>query len=184
MTRPAFHRFRQIAVAPLVACIVVAALCGSTFAAKRPNIIFIFTDDHAAHAMSAYGSKVNKTPNLDRIANEGMLFTNCYCTNSICGPSRAVILTGKHSHINGKIDNGARDPFDMSQPTFNKMLQAAGYETAMIGKWHLRSEPEGFDFWKVLPGRGHSYSPDLRTPAGDEQIEGYVTEIVTDLSLD
>ena len=160
------------------------ARCAPALGQERPNIVFIFSDDHATQAISAYGSRINQTPNIDRIANEGAIFLNSFCTNSICAPSRAVVLTGKHSHINGKIDNGARDPFDMSQPTFNKMLQAAGYETAMIGKWHLRSEPEGFDFWKVLPGQGHYYNPDFRTPAGDEQIEGYVTDIVTDLSLD
>jgi arylsulfatase A-like enzyme len=182
MTRPAFHRFRQIAVAPLVACIVVAALCGSTFAAKRPNIIFIFTDDHAAHAMSAYGSKVNKTPNLDRIANEGMLFTNCYCTNSICGPSRAVILTGKHSHLNGFRQNGNR--FDGTQQTFPKLLQKVGYQTAVIGKWHLASEPTGFDYHEVLIGQGPYYNPAMRKNGKRVKHTGYTTEIITDLALD
>ena len=160
------------------------ARCAPALGQERPNIVFIFSDDHATQAISAYGSRINQTPNIDRIANEGAIFLNSFCTNSICAPSRAVVLTGKHSHINGKIDNGAADPFDMSQPTFNKMLQSAGYQTAMIGKWHLRSDPEGFDFWKVLPGQGHYYNPDFRTPAGDERIEGYVTDIVTDLSLD
>ncbi len=148
-----------------------------------PNILFIFSDDHACQAISAYGSQINRTPNIDRIAWEGALFENSFCSNSICAPSRAVVLTGKFSHINGKIDNRA-DPFDTSQPTFNKALQAAGYQTAMIGKWHLRNDPEGFDFWRVLPGQGHYYNPDFRTPAGTERIEGYVTDIITDLSLD
>src|SRR5262249_9552370 len=112
----------------------------------RPNILFIFTDDHAAHAVGAYGSRINKTPNLDRIAKEGMLFRNCFCTNSICAPSRAVILTGKHSHVNGVIDNVAH--FDGAQETFAKLLQKAGYQTAMLGKWHLKSDPTGFDYWE------------------------------------
>ena len=134
-----------------------------------PNILFIFSDDHACQAIGAYGSRINETPNIDRIAREGAIFQNSFCSNAICAPSRAVILTGKFSHVNGKIDN--RDPFDTSQPTFNKAMQAAGYQTAMIGKWHLRNDPEGFDFWKVLPGQGHYYNPDFRTPQGDERIE-------------
>jgi arylsulfatase A-like enzyme len=183
--REALERAARVgAGAYVLGSLPLLARCAPALGQERPNIVFIFSDDHATQAISAYGSRINQTPNIDRIANEGAIFLNSFCTNSICAPSRAVVLTGKHSHINGKIDNGARDPFDMSQPTFNKMLQAAGYETAMIGKWHLRSEPEGFDFWKVLPGQGHYYNPDFRTPAGDEQIEGYVTEIVTDLSLD
>jgi arylsulfatase A-like enzyme len=151
---------------------------------ERPNILFIFSDDHAVQAISAYGSRINRTPHIDRIAREGALFLNSFCTNSICAPSRAVVLTGKHSHVNGKIDNSARDPFDTGQPTFNKALQAAGYETAMIGKWHLRSDPEGFDFWRVLPGQGHYYNPDFRTPDGVVRVQGYVTDLVTDLALD
>jgi arylsulfatase A-like enzyme len=148
-----------------------------------PNILFIFSDDHACQAISAYGSRINRTPNIDRIAREGAIFENSYCTNAICAPSRAVVLTGKFSHINGKIDNRA-DPFDTSQPTFNKALKEAGYQTAMIGKWHLLNDPEGFDYWKVLPGQGHYYNPDFQTPDGTERIEGYVTDIITDLSLD
>lgn len=150
---------------------------------SQPNIIFIMTDDHARQAISAYGSYRNETPNIDRLAEEGMLFENAYVTNSICAPSRAVILTGKHSHINGKIDNsGAR--FDSTQVTFPKLLKEAGYQTAMIGKWHLRSQPTGFDFWKVLPGQGHYYNPDFITPDGRERIEGYVTDIITDIAID
>ena len=117
---------------------------------QQPNILFIFTDHHANAAISAYGSAVNKTPNIDRIANEGVRFDNCLVTNSICGPSRAVILTGKYSHINGFCTNS--DTFDGSQPTFIKMLRDAGYSTAIVGKWHLVSEPTGFDYWK-RPGR-------------------------------
>ena len=150
---------------------------------ERPNIVFIMTDDHARQAISAYGSYRNETPNLDRLASEGMLFENAYVTNSICAPSRAVILTGKHSHINGKIDNSSV-PFDSSQVTFPKLLKSAGYQTAMIGKWHLRSRPTGFDYWKILPGQGHYYNPDFITPSGRERIEGYVTDIITDVAIE
>ena len=148
----------------------------------KPNIVFIFTDDHALQAISAYGSVINKTPNIDRLAQEGMIFRNAFCTNSICAPSRAVIQTGKHSHINGVLDN--RMVFDSAQVTFPKLLRQGGYQTAMIGKWHLKSEPVGFDYWKVLPGQGRYYNPDFRTPEGMERIEGYVTDIVTDVSLE
>jgi arylsulfatase A-like enzyme len=131
---------------------------GQTAATKdRPNILFIMTDDHASHAMCCYGSKVNQTPNLARIAKEGMRFTNSFCTNSICAPCRAVILTGKYSHLNGLIDNSVT--FDGSQQTFPKLLQKAGYATAMIGKWHLKSDPTGFDYWNILPGQGVYYNP-------------------------
>jgi arylsulfatase A-like enzyme len=161
--------------------IIILAACSKK--SERPNIIFIMADDHARQAISAYGSYRNETPNIDRLASEGMLFENAYVTNSICAPSRAVILTGKHSHINGKIDNsGAR--FDSSQVTFPKLLQEAGYQTAIIGKWHLRSQPTGFDYWKILPGQGHYYNPDFVTPDGTERIEGYVTDIITDLAIE
>ncbi len=149
---------------------------------KKPNILFIFTDDHASHAISAYGSQINKTPNIDRIANEGILFENCFCTNSICAPSRAVILTGKHSHLNGVPTN--RERFDGSQQTFPKILQDVGYQTAMIGKWHLKSDPTGFDYWNVLIGQGPYYNPPMKTPEGVTQHTGYTTDIITDISLD
>ena len=166
-----------------VAFVTSCSTPGESEEAKGPpNIIFIFTDDHALEAISAYGSYRNQTPNIDRIAKEGMLFRNAMVTNSICAPSRAVILTGKHSHLNGILDNRLR--FDSTQVTFPKILQGAGYQTAMIGKWHLKTQPTGFDYWKVLPGQGHYYNPDFRTPDGRERIEGYVTDIVTDLSLD
>ena len=151
--------------------------------ARKPNIIFIMTDDHASHAMSCYGSKINKTPNLDRIAKEGMRFENCFCTNSICAPSRAVILTGKYSHINRKIDNSGQ-AFDGGQQTFPKLLQQAGYETAMIGKWHLRSEPTGFDYWNVLPGQGAYHNPAMIEMGERKKYTGYVTDIITDHCID
>jgi arylsulfatase A-like enzyme len=149
---------------------------------ERPNILFLFSDDHAAAAISAYGSRLIETPHLDRIADEGILFENTFCTNSICAPSRAVVLTGKHSPANGVRDNGA--VFDGAQTTFPKLLQGAGYQTAMIGKWHLKSDPTGFDHWEVLPGQGDYYNPDFLSPAGKRRIEGHVTEITTDLALD
>jgi arylsulfatase A-like enzyme len=149
---------------------------------SRPNILFIFTDDHSTAAIGAYGSLINKTPHLDRLAREGMLFERMFCTNSICAPSRAVVLTGKHSVANGVRDN--RDLFDGSQVTFPKLLQEAGYNTAMIGKWHLKSDPTGFDHWEILPGQGQYYQPDFRSAEGKQQYPGYVTDITTDIALD
>jgi len=150
---------------------------------SRPNIVFIFTDDHAAHAMSCYGSKINSTPHLDSIANDGMLFTNCFCTNSICGPSRAVIQTGKHSHLNGFVRNGNR--FDGSQQTFPKLLQKVGYQTAVVGKWHLASAPQGFDYSEVLKGQGPYYNPPMLLNGNPKPVQhtGYTTDIITDLAL-
>ena len=148
---------------------------------KRPNIIFIMTDDHASHAMSCYGSQINKTPNLDRLAKEGILFNNSFCTNSICAPCRAVILTGKYSHINGVIDN--REKFDGGQQTFPKLLQNVGYETAMIGKWHLKTHPTGFDYWNVLPGQGTYYNPAMIEMGQRRKYTGYTTDIITDHAL-
>ena len=169
----------------LLVCIPVLNAFAAIQADERPNIVFIFTDDHACHSIGAYDGwlkGVNPTPNIDRLASEGMLFRNSFCTNSICGPSRAVIQTGKHSHLNGFLDNRSR--FDGDQQTFPKLLQKAGYSTAMIGKWHLVTPPQGFDYWKILPGQGHYYNPTFRTQDGTEDIEGYCTDIVTDLSLD
>ena len=160
---------------------VLVLVTRSAFCAP-PNILFIFTDDHAFQAISAYGSKINQTPNLDRIADEGMRFDRCVVTNSICGPSRAAILTGKYSHRNGFYHNGSR--FDGSQMTFPKLLRKAGYETAMLGKWHLKTEPTGFDYWRVLYGQGEYYNADFRTPDGRTKSHGYVTDVVTDLALD
>ncbi len=145
---------------------------------KPPNILFIMTDDHAFQAISCYGSRINKTPNIDRLARDGVRFVNSFVTNSICAPSRAVMLTGKYSHINGVIDN--RVEFDGSQQTFPKLLQQAGYETALFGKWHLKSEPTGFDYWNILPGQGHYYNPDFIEMGEKKKREGYVTDLITD----
>lgn len=173
---------------------------------KRPNIIFIMADDHAAQAISAYShplSKLAPTPNIDRISANGAMFENNFCTNSICGPSRAVILTGKHSHINGFRMNGER--FDGNQPTFPKMLKEAGYKTAIIGKWHLHGYPQGFDYWKILQDQGNYYNPQFieikdtvnidkeyvdktahwAVNMGDTAVvEGYATDLITDYALD
>lgn len=159
-------------------------LSGLSQAAERPNILFIFCDDHATQAISAYGGPlagIAPTPNIDRIAKEGMLFRKCYVTNSICGPSRAVVLTGKYSHRNGFRSNG--DTFDGSQETVPKLLGAAGYQTAIVGKWHLKSEPTGFDHFEVLKGQGQYYNPGLLTNGEMINHEGYTTDIITDQSL-
>jgi len=162
--------------------ILIGSMCSCTQTKKeRPNIIFIISDDHAEQAIGCYGSVLNETPHIDRIAHEGVRFTNASVTNSICAPSRAVILTGKHSHKNGLINNEVT--FDGSQVTFPKLLKEAGYQTALIGKWHLKSEPTGFDHWMVLPGQGEYYNPDFRTPEGLIRVPGYVTNIITERSL-
>ncbi len=150
-------------------------------AADRPNILYIMADDHAANAVSAYGSKVNRTPHIDRLAQEGMRFDCCLCTNSICTPSRAVIITGKYSHLNGV---PVFNRFDGSQPTVAKYLQSAGYYTGMIGKWHLGSDPTGFDRWTILPGQGVYFDPLFLEADGQRKIPGYVTDIITDLAID
>lgn len=151
--------------------------------AQRPNILFIFTDDHAYQAISAYNGKLNQTPNLDRIAREGMRFDRCLVTNSICGPSRACILTGKYSHRNGFYNN-TNSRFDGSQVTFPKLLQQAGYQTALVGKWHLVSDPTGFDFWNILPGQGVYYNPQMIRNGQKIKRHGYVTDLITDDALD
>ena len=151
----------------------------------RPNIVFIFSDDHSPNAIGAYeGSlkSLSPTPNIDQLAAQGMLFKNSFCTNSICGPSRAVIMTGKHSHKNGFMNNG--NSFDWNQQTFPKLLQKSGYATAIYGKSHLKGSPQGFDDWAVLPGQGLYYNPDLKTSEGLQKVDGYCTDIVTDLAVD
>jgi arylsulfatase A-like enzyme len=153
---------------------------------KVPNIIYIMSDDHAYQAISAYGGllkDIAPTQNIDRIAREGMRFDRCLVTNSISGPCRAVVLTGKYSHLNGFITNEGQKPFDGSQQTFPKLLQKAGYTTAMVGKWHLGSDPTGFDHWEILPGQGNYYNPDFITADGRHREEGYVTELITEKSL-
>jgi arylsulfatase A-like enzyme len=148
---------------------------------QRPNILFIMSDDHSANAISAYGSVVNKTPHLDRLAQEGMRFAHCFAVNSICTPSRATILTGQYSHINGV---PVFNRFDGGRPNVAKYLQAAGYHTGMIGKWHLGSDPTGFDQWIVLPGQGVYFDPDFLVSEGRKKLHGYVTDIITDLAID
>ena len=155
---------------------------GCSGSPPRPNIIYIMTDDHATQMMSAYGSTRASTPNLDRIAREGMLFRNAFCTNSLCAPSRATLLTGLYSHKNGQLSN--QEIFDGIQSTFPKLLQQAGYQTALVGKWHLRSEPTGFDYWNILPGQGDYRNPDLIEMGERKSHQGYVTDIITDLAMD
>ncbi len=151
----------------------------------RPNFVFIMSDDHAAHAISAYGSRINQTPNIDRIAADGMRFDSCFCTNSICTPSRASILTGTYNHVNGVTTLDT--PMDNRLQTYPKLLQAAGYQTAVFGKWHLGHGPEhdptGFDDWIVLPDQGEYHNPEFLTPDGSIVMDGYVTDLITDMAL-
>ncbi|MEK6152798.1 sulfatase [Flavobacteriaceae bacterium 3-367] len=148
---------------------------------EKPNIIFIMSDDHAYQAISTYSDKLIETPNIDRLAKEGITFTNACVSNSICAPSRATILTGKHTHINGKIDN--QMPFDTTQVTFPQLFQQAGYQTAMFGKLHFGNNPKGVDEFMILPGQGSYINPDFITSKGDTTITGYVTDIITDLTI-
>ncbi len=167
-----------------------AAALGLTLAAcgakpsGPPNIVFVFSDDHAFQAIGAYGGRLaslDPTPHIDRLARDGMLFESAYVTNSICAPSRAVILTGLHSHLNGVMTNA--EEFDGSQVTFPKLLQAAGYQTALVGKWHLKTQPTGFDYREYLPGQGVYYNPTFNTASGEVQEQGYVTDLITDKAL-
>ena len=169
----------------IAACVLWGLAATDSAAADRPNIVFIFSDDHAYQAISAYGHplKLNQTPNIDRIARDGMRFDRCLVTNSICGPSRATILTGKYSHRNGFYNN-TNSRFDGSQVTMPKLMQQAGYQTAIVGKWHLVTDPTGFDYWHILPGQGVYYNPPMIDGGRRVQHTGYVTEIITDLTLD
>ncbi len=149
--------------------------------ASRPNIIYIMSDDHAAHAISAYGSRVNQTPNIDRLAREGALLTNVFATNSICTPCRAAILTGQYSHVNGVT---MFNRFDSNRLTVARLLQQGGYYTGIIGKWHLGSDPQGFDTWNILPGQGSYWNPIFYSAASETTYTGrYTTDVITDLGI-
>ena len=154
--------------------------------ARRPNIVMILTDDHAAHSIGCYGSVVNRTPRIDEIARHGYRFDNCFVTNSLCSPSHASILTGTYSHVNGVFT--LFTPIDASQPTFITQLRAAGYKTAMIGTWHMGDgeghDPQGFDHWDVLIGQGEYWNPRFLSADGLRTVEGYATDLITDLALD
>ncbi len=165
--------------------IAATLTCAGALTATRPNIVLIFSDDHAYQAISAYGDPRHliQTPNIDRLAHEGIRFDRCLVPNSICGPCRASVITGKYSHRNGFYNN-TNSRFDGSQPTFPKLLQAAGYQTAIVGKWHLESDPTGFDYWQILPGQGVYYNPPTIENGQRVKHEGYVTDLITDFSLD
>lgn len=159
-------------------------------AAERPNILFIMTDDHAAHSLGCYGSPYYKTPNLDRIAQGGVRFANAFVTNALCSPSRAVLLTGKYSHLNGIRENNLTNPavpgglgFDGRQQTFPKLLQAAGYKTALLGKWHLKTDPTGFDYWNIIIDQGEYIDPPMIEMGETKPHKGYVVDIVTDMTI-
>jgi len=167
----------------IISSVVTLAISGGSYAQTdtKPNILFIMADDHAEQAISAYGHAIGKvapTPNIDRIAHDGALFLNNYCCNSISGPSRAAILTGKHSHKNGFMQNGSKG-FDGSQQTLPKILHKNGYQTAIIGKWHLLTTPTGFDHWDILRDQGDYYNPEFISSTDSGRVEGYVTELIT-----
>jgi arylsulfatase A-like enzyme len=172
---------QAVATLTVLLCAATASAQPTPRASGRPNIVFIMTDDHAAHAISAYGSTINQTPHLDRLAKEGALFTNVFATNSICTPSRATILTGQYSHLNGVT---MFNRFDSARTSVARLLQQGGYHTGMIGKWHLGSDPQGFDHWEIFPGQGVYHDPVLYTATGERTYTGqYATDVVTDLAL-
>lgn len=171
----------RAALALVFALAFVSFAATAAPAGARPNILFIMSDDHAAHALSAYGSKLMPTPNLDRIAKNGMTFSRCFVNNSICTPSRAAILTGKYSHKNGVT---VFNPFDGKQPHLAKYLQQAGYQTAMVGKWHLFTDPTGFDYWNILPGQGLYVNPQMIEMGRTNKLTGYVSDLIADISID
>ena len=168
-----------------ISCIFFLSILDVKGQSKRPNILVIFSDDHAQQAISAYGSKLMPTPNIDRIAREGAIFRNSFVTNSLCAPSRAAFLTGKYGHLNGLIDNSPGRRFDGSQQQVQKLLKEQHYQTAWIGKWHLQTLPQGFDFWNILPDQGNYFQPDFITMQNDTvRKQGYVTDLISDISLD
>jgi arylsulfatase A-like enzyme len=167
--------------ASILILVLSAAAALPAGGADRPNIVFIMSDDHAAHAIGAYGSRVNRTPNLDRLANEGAILTSVFATNSICTPSRAAVLTGQYSHVNGVT---MFNRFDSTRTSVAARLRAAGYYTGMIGKWHLGSDPVGFDRWEILPGQGAYVDPLLYTATGEKTYTGYVTDVITELGIE
>ncbi len=190
------HRLLSVTwILEAIATLVAVALCmagaaratnaAQPAARQRPNIVFIFSDDHAWQAVSAYGEsrRLLDTPHIDRIAKEGVRCDRGRGPNPIGGPSRATVLTGKYSHANGFYNN-TNSRFDGSQTTFPKLLRGAGYQTAVIGKWHLVSEPTGFDHWHILPGQGVYYNPPMIRDGQNVKHQGYVTDIITDLSLE
>ena len=181
MTDHGMNRRRFIQLGSVASAAALAGVrCGRT--RRRPNILFIMSDDHAWQAISSYDGRYNQTPHIDRIGREGVRFENSFCTNSICAPSRATLLTGQYSHRNGQIDNA--QTFDGAQVTFPKLLQSAGYETALVGKWHLKSDPTGFDYWNVVPDQGHYYNPDFIEMGSPVRREGYATDLITTMALD
>jgi arylsulfatase A-like enzyme len=166
----------------LIACLSITQVFAQS---KRPNIVVIFSDDHTQQTISAYGSKLMQTPNIDRIAKEGAILKNSFVTNSLCAPSRAAFLTGKYGHLNGLRDNAGDRNFNGSQQQLQKLLKEQGYQTAWIGKWHLQSLPQGFDFWRILPDQGNYFQPTFINMSKDTtKYTGYVTNLISDFSLD